>query len=127
MTWEEIEQEWKEWDEMPYRPTKEKLPDDAVIDEDKSVRWNREEVKRLNNERKAEYVRLQNLKGQKGDEVYEHIYQYIMGELGKRCTHKKAEAIFSYAYELGHANDLSDIYDHLIDVMHLARLLLGNE
>lgn len=43
--WSDILTSWDIMNSMPSRPTYPKLAEGTVIDEEKTVRWNREEVK----------------------------------------------------------------------------------
>ena len=89
----------------------EKLSDNAIIDEDKSVRWNREEVKKHNENRKA--IILENKKQK--NQLYEASKQKVLEEIMKEgFTTKQAEHIYDFAYdEAGSIGDstLVGIYD----------------
>lgn len=89
----------------------EKLSDNAIIDEDKSVRWNREEVKKHNENRKA--IILENKKQK--NQLYEAWKQKVLEEIMKEgFTTKQAEHIYDFAYdEAGSIGDstLVGIYD----------------
>lgn len=95
-----------EGEELP-----EKLSDNAIIDEDKSVRWNREEVKKHNENRKA--IILENKKQK--NQLYEAWKQKVLEEIMKEgFTTKQAEHIYDFAYdEAGSIGDstLVGIYD----------------
>lgn len=89
----------------------EKLSDNAIIDEDKSVRWNREEIKKHNENRKA--IILENKKQK--NQLYEAWKQKVLEEIMKEgFTTKQAEHIYDFAYdEAGSIGDstLVGIYD----------------
>ena len=89
----------------------EKLSDNAIIDEDKSVRWNREEVKKHNENRTA--IILENKKQK--NQLYEAWKQKVLEEIMKEgFTTKQAEHIYDFAYdEAGSIGDstLVGIYD----------------
>ena len=89
----------------------EKLSDNAIIDEDKSVRWNREEVKKHNENRKA--IILENKKQK--NQLYEAWKQKVLEEIMKEgFTTKQADHIYDFAYdEAGCIGDstLVGIYD----------------
>ena len=57
-----------------------KVEEGHVFDEDKSVKWNREEVIRVNNEYKAEEDRLREIRNQSIDDARYKIYKHIAQE-----------------------------------------------
>lgn len=89
----------------------EKLSDNSIIDEDKSVRWNRQKVKNHNENRKA--IILENKKQK--NQLYEAWKQKVLEEIMKEgFTTKQAEHIYDFAYdEAGCIGDstLVGIYD----------------
>lgn len=127
MTWEEITKEWEIWENMSCKAGTKRLKPDTVIDEEKSVRWNREEVERLNKEHDETVAELNTKRNKARDALYEHIYEYIIDEVGKNCSRRKAIAIWNYAFEQGHAYGLNGIYSCLNDIIDLAITLLNND
>lgn len=86
-----------------------------IFDEDKSVKWNREEVERRNNniykqrqEDKKEKAKLYN-------DVEESIKKYIVQQIN--VTEEKAIKIYNFVFEDGIYND-NDFYrlDTLLDL-----------
>lgn len=58
------------------------LPLGAVIDEEKSVRWNREEVERLNKETEATLAERKALQNQKETEFWDALFDFVSREVG---------------------------------------------
>lgn len=88
-----------------------------VIDEDKSVKWNREEVDRRN---VAYAEELNNLNKQKNallNEWVAAVKTYIMEEAKVKQT--KADKIYNYLYTQYHAWGLSEVLDHLDELLEL--------
>lgn len=89
----------------------ERLAENYIIDEDKSVRWNREEVKRHNENRKA--IILENRKQK--NQLYETWKEKVLDAIMKEgFTTKQAVHIYDFAYdEAGCIGDstLVGIYD----------------
>ena len=92
----------------------------TVIDEEKSVRWNREEVERLRNEYDEEAKRLNRIKNEKYNEAVERIINLISKETG--LSKEKAGKLWSYAFYKYHADsdslflnleELCDLYNEL--------------
>ena len=81
-----------------------------VFDENKSVKWNREEVERLNGEYDEECKRLRSLRNSKIDEVENEIFKYISNETGLSID--KSKLVWKYLYEKYHAF-CSDLFDNL--------------
>lgn len=103
--------------QYPKRP----LKDGTILDENKSVKWNREQVelskKKFDDEITA-YRRARN-------DIYrlaeEETYQYIQDELEKDYPLTKCAYLYQTAYEDGHAYGYQEVFnkiDELIDFMN---------
>ena len=79
-----------------YRP--EQLPMETVIDEDKSVKWNREEVNRLNAEKRAQYEEMKALKNTLFQQYKNDLYAAAKNE----CDINQAQAGAIYVYVMDH-------------------------
>lgn len=105
-------------------PDAEKFPkvkEGDILDEEKSVRWNREEVERLRNTRAEEVKRLNREKAE-----INKLYTYgLIKRLAKEnhITVDEAKIIWSKAYDMEHSSgvracvsefeELADMYDAL--------------
>ena len=78
-----------------YRP--EQLPMETVIDEDKSVKWNREEVNRINAEKRAQYEAMKTLKESLFQQYKNDLYAAAKHECN--INHAQAEAIYIYVMD----------------------------
>lgn len=107
----ELELLAKEYMEFEGQEVPERVLENYIIDADKSVRWNREEVKRHNENRKA--IILENRKQK--NQLYEAWKQKVLEEIMKEgFTAKQAVHIYDFAYdEAGCIGDstLVGIYD----------------
>lgn len=85
-----------------------------IIDEDKSVKWNREEVERRINVRAEEVKRLQTLRN-KLDNLYEKT---IIKTLAKKykISAKEAGIIWEKAYEDSHSFAITSVYDTFLEL-----------
>ncbi len=126
--WAEIQQDFNSMAEMPCIPSGiKKLRSDHVIDMDRSVRWNQEQV-RLNNEKYQEEVkRLNREKNKRRDAIYEDIYQKIQEDVGSGLTRNKAMIIWNYAWERGHSAGISGVLNCLYDLTDLIQDILADE
>ena len=96
-----------------------KVEEGHIFDEEKSVRWNREEVARINNEYKAEEDRLKEIKRQEIDEAEHKIHKYIVqrtnlslaqASLVWDYVYKKFDA---YGYTFEELDDMIEFYNEL--------------
>ena len=62
----------------------EQLPIETVIDEDKSVRWNREEVTRINGEKRIEFEKMKSMKKFLAAQYRSDLAAAALNECGKR-------------------------------------------
>lgn len=107
--WNEIRANYERMESMSCKPEDRKYPSDYIFDEEKSVKWNREEVERLNREREEKVKELQRAKNKARDEVMEDIYLAIQREVGGGIDREDAMKIWDCAYERGHAYGWNDI------------------
>lgn len=107
----ELELLAKEYMEFEGQEVPERLLDNSIIDEDKSVRWNRQKVKNHNENRKA--IILENRRQK--NKLYEVWKQKVIEQIMKEgFTTKQADHIYDFAYdEAGCIGDstLVGIYD----------------
>ena len=104
---------------MSCRPDRDKFPYPvvgSVIDEDKSVRWNREEVDRLRQAHDEEVKKLNQLRSKKESDSYDLAIQYIQQET--KLNSKQAAMFWNYIFDNHHANidDLVNKLDELVDL-----------
>lgn len=115
----EIQAAFERMESMSCRPEDRKYPPDYIFDEEKSVKWNREEVNRRNQEREQKVTELQRTKNKARDEVMEDIYFAIQQEVGGGIDRQDAMKIWAYAYEHGHACGWNDIQCCINEVAEL--------
>lgn len=121
-----LRSEFKDWQDMSCRPSIiKKLKEGTIIDEEQSVRWNREEVQRRNEEYEKEVKQLNALKNKARDAFYEKLYMFIMNEVGNGCTREKAMIIWNHAYEDGHSYGWSHIECFLYRYIEFAEQMLS--
>ena len=101
--WREIQDEFETMQRMSCVPKNiHKVPTGYIFDEEKSVKWNREQVD-------AE------------------IYTAIRQEVGHNLSRKKAIVIWNLAYDWGHSGGIMEICNYLDELMELAEKLLEKE
>ena len=103
---------------MSCKPSFKKPKNGDVIDEDKSVKWNREEVERLQKAYDEEVKRLNTEKNKCSDNLYKELYKVIRKEVGG-ITLNDAQQIFNYAYAEGHSYGYNEIFNKLDKLIYL--------
>ena len=123
--WQAVQTEFEAMEQMSCVPAGiKKVREDHIFDEEKSVRWNREMVEKNNAEYQAEVARLNTAKNKRRDAILEDIYRLIQEDVGHNLSRIKAQRLWAYAWEQGHANGFPDVYYHLQDMVEFARMLL---
>lgn len=97
---------------MPVVPDFCKVKSDHVFDEYKSVRWNREEAIRVNNEYDAECKILRAEQDAEISYVTDRIKKYIANNVG--CSFQRAELIWNFVYNYYHSN-IIELFNKLED------------
>ena len=88
-----------------------------VIDEDKSVKWNREEIERCINARTKEVKRLQTLRN-KLDNLYEKTVIKILAKEYK-ISIKEASILWRKAYEDNHSYGITSVYNTFVELAEM--------
>lgn len=106
--WYDIMIEFKEMNSMSCRPSKKKLKEGTVIDMDKSVRWNIEEVDRHNEEVDLEVKTLNTKKNKWRDSLIQEVLEKIVDEV--TSIKSTSQANFLYQYTMNNFDDMSIEY-----------------
>lgn len=126
-TWEEIESDFHHMNNMSCRPDFRKLSTGYVMDENQSVKWNREQVE-LNNQNYQKAVAELNIKKNKArDAVYEDIFKKIQHEVGHSISRNSAIKIWNYAYAEGHSCGWMNIKAYLDEIIDLVSEILDEQ
>jgi hypothetical protein len=94
-----------------------------VFDEDKSVKWNREQVSKNNQKYQDEVKRLNQAKTKAREETYAVFYKDIADALNRaiggkeKVTTEQAKVVWKYLE--GHLTDSYDIEDPLYDLINM--------
>lgn len=91
----------------------------TIIDEDKSVRWNREEIDRLNDIHTEEVEELNRKKNLLFLNLKNAAEKYIIEETN--VSKKRAEKIFEYIYEEYHSYGIKECFNHLDNLLEIFR------
>ena len=108
-----------EYTEFSCKPKNPKYKVGTIIDEDKSVRWNREEIERLNDIHTEEVKKLNRKKNLLLANIEDAIEKYIIEET--KVSKKRAEKIYKYLYEEYHSYGIRECIRHLDDLLEIFR------
>lgn len=123
-TWDELREEVDKWQSMSCRPDFRKVPGNYIFDEDKSVKWNREQVEQNHRAYDEAVKALNRLKNEAGNAFHNHVYDKICDEVGHDLTREKAIKIYDYAYRESHAYGFSEIQSTLQELCELVSDIL---
>lgn len=101
------------------------LSSNYVVDENKSVLWNREEVKRLNKERQKVLDNYRNVCNKVDKKFGDDCISAVVEEIG--VTYKSATKIYQKAYTNKHVNWHRDVYYRLQELSYLILEILLEE
>lgn len=101
---------------MPTVPNFCKVKPDHIFDEDRSVRWNREEAIRVNTEYDAKCKILRADQDATISYVTDRIKKYIALNVG--CSFQRAELIWNFVYSNYHSN-IFELFEKLEDLEEL--------
>lgn len=124
----DVDEILESWDKFltnfDWRPDKKEFPiyhRGQIIDEDKSIKWNREEVERCRAAHEAEEKRLWVLRNEL-DSLYEKTLMKALAEEYEIST-KEASIIWAQAYADNHSFGLSSVYDRFDELSDMYREL----
>lgn len=107
------------------KPSRKLLRAGTIIDENKSVKWNREQVIAENSKYHDEVTQLRDMKNNQIIEVQDKIIdEYIADGLDYSMSHMAMSVIFNQAYMLGHSGDANQIFNHLDELISFVNDLL---
>lgn len=128
MNWNDIQSAYEAVHSMSCVPKNiKKVKPDHVFDENKSVKWNREQVEINNAAYRAEVARLNTEKNKARDDVINMIIEKIQSEVGASLSKRKAKAIWELAYEERHSYGFYDVREYLFKLIDLAKILVSKE
>lgn len=105
------------WNRFSCKPVRRKMKTGEVIDENKSVKWNRDQVCKNNEEYEQEVKRLNTEKNNLLVKFQSHCCSYIMQETG--VSLEKAKKIYLYIYMEKHSYGLHEAITALDDLLVL--------
>jgi len=117
MTKEMIIDKFEELSRKSYKPSLKKYKEGHIFDENKSVKWNREEVIRQNNLFFEEFENLKKQEKKDWKELMNQLYSYLEKEYD--LNHNQIEKLYSFAYEDAHSEGIRNVlivFDELADL-----------
>lgn len=120
----DVDEILESWDKFltnfDWRPDKKEFPiyhRGQIIDEDKSIKWNREEVERYRAAREAEEKRLWVLRNEL-DSLYEKTLMKALADEYEIST-KEASIIWTQAYADNHSFGISSVYNKFGELAYM--------
>lgn len=105
---------------LPIRSKLPKFKEGHIFDEDKSVKWNREEVIRKNQEYEADTQKIKQVRKEAIDEAERKLQKFLIEEYEYfNLSSKQIQKLYNYAYEEYHSYGLSEILIHLDELVDL--------
>jgi len=98
-----------------------------VIDEEKSIRWNREEVAARNAARDVAILNLRKQKAEWRARLWAEMEDAIVGALNDRVTAKGAEMLWSFVYDDAHSAGLEEVLNKLYDLLEIYKEMIKKE
>ena len=104
---------------MPCKPDWKRPKEGDIFDEDKSVKWNREEVLRRQDAYAKEVLKLNKEKNHARDSLCTELYEAIKNEMSDKITLDDAKRIYDYAYSEKHGYGCHDIISFLYELIEV--------
>lgn len=98
-----------------------------IIDEDKSVKWNREQVEKSQNDYTLAVAELNRKKNQLLQESREEMCELIKQEIGIQITTESALRIWRQSWEEGRSVGLCSVKNRLMDNIDFVQAILEKE
>ena len=117
MTIEELYKLADEYYKFSCKPSIPKYRNACIFDENKSVRWNKEEVERRNSLHDEEAKRLRAEKNTMFNKLVFEVKLYIMEET--KVKKAVADKIYSYLYNEYHSYGIHEVLNHLDDLLDI--------
>ena len=117
MSIEELYEFADDWYKFSCKPAVQKYGKAHVFDENKSVKWNKEEVERRNILHDEEVKQLQKEKNILFNKLVYSVKLYIIEETKvKKAT---ADKIYNYLYNEYHSYGMHEVLNHLDELLEL--------
>ena len=118
----EVQEKYESYKRFSCKPLNKKIKVGSVIDEEKSVRWNREYIEKHNKKVEEEVKNLQRKKNHLREEVKADACTYIMQET--KVSKEKALSIYTYVEEKWEDENFYGCLSQLDDLLELIKTIL---
>ena len=99
---------------IPYHPKKKPLREGTILDENQSVKWNREQVELSKKEYDAELKKLRKQHSEIERHALNAVYSYIQDNLCHQFfSTEKCAILYSKAYERGHSAGYQEVMNYV--------------
>ena len=116
--WKELIRDMQKVDAMRCKPDFTRLSNNFITDEDKSVKWNREQVEENHKQYDDAVKELNTKKNKCCNEAEENIYKVIQDTVGHHISKEAAKSVWYEAdHDMGRLQNLCDfLYDFLEEI-----------
>lgn len=116
---DEIRKDMEQIDNMPIKPNFKRPKEGDVIDEEKSVVWNRGQVIDMQIAYDEACCQLKAAKSEKFKAIRAELHEAIVDEVGGNIREQDARAIYEYAWQENHSYGYHDVFCMLSELIEL--------
>lgn len=110
---------------IPYMSRPKKLRETHVVDENKSVKWNREEIARIDAENKEKYKTYQEEFAAMEHKMVEAIVAAYANEYSMSIA--RVQKVYYHAYSEGHSCGMYEVFNEMDYTMDMVSDILETE
>lgn len=121
----EVLNDYECYKDMATKPPYEKYPDNYVIDENRSVKWNRDQIKLHNEQWEKERNSIMEAHLVLMETVLDELYETIQYEVGYDISKDQAITIWNKAYNSGHSYGTYGILTELNNLIEFVQDILS--
>lgn len=123
--WDSVERDYNRWQSYSCSPNKKRVPENHIFDEDKSVKWNREQAAIHNQEVDEEVKEKNRTKNEMYQKLLQQIGVNIQYEMDCRINYDQAMLIWEYVRTHSSEQLFSRWREELSDFIELLNTLYG--
>lgn len=105
-------------------PNRERFREGHIFDEEKSLKWNREEVDRRNEEKERGYNAYRDAVNNGEKRFEKDVIENLLEDFYLKDNKKVAEKIYDKAYLDGHSGGMYEVLDKAIDLADFVEYIL---
>lgn len=123
---DEIRKDMEKIDNMPIKPDFKRPKEGDIIDEEKSVVWNRGQVIDMQIAYDEACCKLRAAKSEKLKAIRAELHEAIVDEVGGNIREQDARAIYEYAWQESHSYGYHDVFCMLSELIDLISSIVNH-